>query len=203
MATIDWTPVEEAESENTISGYKIALLEAAKLFEQRMADEKIPGRTAADHLEAVKLHLTRPSDVTRAYSYVTRLRSGTTGALTKERAKAYIQAFRQAVADLNDLTQQRDSFAAQLKLALGTLKSKQFWLVRALIGLGVFFALVLFLADTAPGQALVAAVVGFVHLFFSWIVGLLIGIALLVVVVVGTALYLDRRGGTVRGEDEE
>lgn len=203
MATIDWTPVEEAEAENTVSGYKIALLEAAKLFEQRMADEKIPGRTPADRLEAVKLHLTRPADVTRAYSYVTRLRGGTTGALTKERAKAYIQSFRQAVADLNDLTQQRDSFVAQFKLALGTLKSKQFWLIRALIGLGVFFALVLFLADTAPGQALVAVTVGFVHLFFSWIVGLLIGIALLVVVVVGTALYLDRRGGTVRGEDEE
>jgi hypothetical protein len=203
MATIDWTPVEEAEAEHTVSGYKIALLEAAKLFEQRMADEKIPGRTAADHLEAVKLHLTRPADVTRAYSYVGRLRAGTTGALTKERAKAYIQAFRQAVADLNDLTQSRDSFAAQFKLALGTLKSKQFWLVRALIGLGVFFVLVLFLADTTPGQVLVAAMVGFVHLFFSWIIGLLVGIALLVFVVVGTALYLDRRGGTVRGEDEE
>lgn len=203
MATIDWTPVEEAEAEHTVSGYKIALLEAAKLFEQRMADEKIPGRTAADHLEAVKLHLTRPTDVTRAYSYVGRLRAGTTGALTKERAKAYIQAFRQAVADLNDLTQSRDSFAAQFKLALGTLKSKQFWLVRALIGLGVFFVLVLFLADTTPGQVLVAAMVGFVHLFFSWIIGLLVGIALLVFVVVGTALYLDRRGGTVRGEDEE
>lgn len=203
MATIDWTPVEEAEAENTVSGYKLALLEAAKLFEQRMADEKIPGKTPAEHLESVKLHLTRPADVTRAYSYVQRLRNGTTGALTKERAKSYIQSFRQAVADLNDLTQSRDSFAAQFKLTLGALRGKQAWLIRALVGLGVFFVLVLFLADTAPGQVLVTGVVGFVHLFFSWIIGLLVGIALLVFVVIGTALYLDRRGGKVRGEDEE
>lgn len=203
MATIDWTPVEEAESEGTVSGSKIALLEAAKLFEQRMEDERIPGRTPADHLEAVKLHLTRPADVTKAYSYVQRLRRGTTGALTTERAKSYIQSFRQAVADLNDLSQSRDSFGAQFKMALGVLRGKQGWLVRGLAGLGTFFILVLFLADTTPGQVLVTGMVGFVHLFFSWIIGVLVGIALLVFVVVGTALYLDRRGGRVRGEDDD
>ncbi len=203
MATIDWTPVEEAEAERTVSGYKVALLEAAKLFEQRMADEHIPGQTPADHLAAVRLHLTRPADVTRAYSYVQRLRSGSTGALTKDRAKSYVQAFRQAVADLNDLSQRRDSFMAQVKLYLGFLQGKQGWLIRALIGLGTFFLLVLFLADTTSGQVLVTAVVAFVNFFFTWIIGVLVGIALLVLVVVGTAVYLDRRGGKVRGEDEE
>lgn len=204
MATIDWTPVEEGEAEKTIAGYKVALLEAAKIFEQRMADERIPGKTAADRLASVQLHLTRPADVTKAYSYVTRLREGHTGALTKERAKAYIQSFRQAVADLNDLSQARDSFPAQVRLYLGLLRGKQKWLVRALLGLGGFILIVLFLADTTPGQVLVTGTVAFVHLFFSWIIALLIAIALIVLVVLGTAVYLDRKsGGKVTIEEDD
>lgn len=204
MATIDWTPVEEAEAEHTVSGYKIALLEAAKLFEQRMADERIPGKNPADHLAAVQLHLTRPGDVTKAYSYVTRLRDGHTGVLTKERAKSYIQSFRQAVADLNDLSQARDSFPAQVRLHLGLLRGKQVWLVRTLLGVGGFFLLIVFLADTAVGQVIVTGLVAFVHLFFSWIIALLIAIALVVLVVLGTAVYLDRKsGGKVRIEEDE
>lgn len=203
MATIDWTPVEEAEAEGSLPSYKLALLEAAKLFESRMADERIPGRTPAEQLASVRSHLTRPGDVTKAYSYVQRLRHGSTGALTKDRAKTYIQSFRQAMADLNDLTRSRDSFRAQLLLYLGLLKGRQQWLIRGGIGLGVFFVLVVFFADTTPGRVLVTGTVAFVHLFFSWILGLLLAIGLAIFIVIGTAVYLDRRGGRVRGEDEE
>jgi hypothetical protein len=203
MATIDWTSVEEAEKENTPSSYKLALLEAAKLFEGRMSDERIPGKTSAERLEAVKLHLTRPGDVTKAYAFVERLRFGSTGALTKARAKEYVQAFRQGVADLNDLTRRRDSFGAQAKLYWGLVRSRQRWLVRALIGLGGFFLLVLFLDGTGFGRAIVGGVVDVVHGFFSWIAVLLVALAAVLLAVIGTAVYLDRRGGTVRGEDDE
>lgn len=205
MATIDWTAVEEAERENTVSAYKLAVLEATKLFEGRMADEHIPGKTPAEKLEAVKLHLTRPGDVTKAYAFVERLRNGATGALTKSLAKDYLQAFRQAVADLNDLTQKRDSFGAQLKLYWGLVQTKQRWLIRGLFGLGSFFVLVLFLDGTGAGQALVRGTLDVVHGFFSLIAALLIVLAVAVFAVLGTAVYLDRRGGggRVRGEDEE
>ncbi|MDP4000002.1 MAG: hypothetical protein Q8Q11_01020 [bacterium] len=202
MATIDWTSVEEAEKENTASAHKLAVLEAAKLFEGRMSEEHIPGHTPAERLEAVKLHLTRPADVTKAYAFVERLRHGSTGALTKSRAKDYLQAFRQGVADLNDLTRQRDSFGAQVKLYWGLVRARQRWLVRALIGLGGFFLLVLFLDGTGFGRAIVGGVVSIVHGFFSWIAILLVSLAAVLLAVIGTAVYLDRRGGTVRGEDE-
>ena len=202
MATIDWTSVEEAERENTVSSYKLALLEAAKLFEGRMSDERIPGKTAAERLEAVKLHLTRPADMTKAYAFVERLRHGATGALTKARAKEYLQAYRQGVADLNDLTRQRDSFGAQVKLYWGLVRARQRWLIRALVGLGGFFLLVLFLDGTGIGQAIVGGTVDLVHGFFSWIAVLLAALAVVLLAVIGTAVYLDRQGGTVRGEDE-
>lgn len=202
MPTIDWTSVEEAEKEHTVSGYKLALLEAAKLFEERMSEERIPGRTPAERLEAVKLHLTRPADMTKAYAFVERLRHGSTGALTKSRAKDYLQAFRQGVADLNDLTRQRDSFGAQVKLYWGLVRARQRWLIRTLIGLGGFFLLVLFLDGTGLGRAIVGGIVDLVHGFFSWIAVLLVSLAAVLLAVIGTAVYLDRRGGTVRGEDE-
>ncbi len=203
MSTIDWTSVEEAEAEGTPAAQRLALLEAAKIFEQRMREEHIPGKTTEEKFAAVQFHLTRPVDAERAHKYIARLRFGATGALTKERASQYLQAFRQAVADLNDLGQSRDSFIGQMKVYFGLVKGKQAWLIRILIGLGAFFLLVLFLADTTPGQVLVTSLVGFVHIFFNWIIGLLIAIALLVFVVVGTALYLDRRGGKVTVEDDE
>lgn len=204
MAAIDWTPVEEAEKEKTLSGYKVALLESAKILEQRMQEERVPGRTDAERFAAAKPHFTRPKQIETAYDYSVALRSGQTGGLTAERAKDYLQYFRQAVADLNDLAQSRDSLKAQALLYLGLLKGRQRWVLNALIGLGGFFVLVLVLADTAPGQLLVLGVVGLVHGFFNLIIGLLVFLALLLMAVLGTAIYLDRRGrGTVRGEHDE
>lgn len=201
---IDWTPVEEAEKENTVSGYKLALLESAKILEERLGDERVPGRTFAERVGAAQLHFTRPADVTKAMAYVEGLRHGVTGGLTKERAKVYLQSLRQAVADLNDLAQSRDSFPAQVKLYLGLLKGKQRWLLRGLVGLGIFFFGVLILADTTPGQLLVTGIVALVHLFFGLIVAILIALGVMVAVILGTAVYLGRqRGGRVRGEDEE
>lgn len=203
MAAIDWTPVEEAEQERTLTGYKVALLEAAKILDERLQEERVPGKTYAERLESAKLHLTRPNDVTKASAYVEGLRGGVTGGLTKERAKTYLQTFRQAVADMNELSQVRDSFIGQAKLYIGLLRGKQRWLLRALIGLGAFFFGVLFLAHTTPGEILVTGVVGLVDLFFGVIVGILLALGVLLAVILGTAIYLSRQGGRVRGEDEE
>lgn len=204
MATIDWTPVEEAEAEKTLAGYKVALIEATKILEQRLREERVPGRTGSERLAAAHLHLTKPAAAEKAHSYVMNLRHGHTGGLTMERAKIYLQSLRQAVADLNDLSQARDSFIAQLKLYVGLLRGRQRWLVRLLFGLAGFLVLVLFLADTTPGQVLVTGIVTGVHLFFSAILLLLLVIALSVLAVLGTAIYLDRQGrGRIKEEDEE
>lgn len=204
MATIDWTPVEEAEAEGTLAGHKVALLEAAKLLAQRLRDERIPGHTLAERVAAARWHFTRPDDVAKGVAYVETLHEGQTGALTKTKAKEYLQAFRQGVADLSDLAQARDSFPAQVKVYLGLLRSKQRWLLRALLGFGLAFVLVLFFADTAPGQVLVTGTVSLVHLLFGWIIGLLVMLVVILVVVVGTAVFLDRRtgGGRIKEEDE-
>lgn len=204
MSTIDWTAVEEAESEKTITGYKLALLEAAKLLDERLQAEKVPGKTFAERVQAAHFHFTQPEKLNRAATYVEGLRSGVTGGLTADRAKTYLQDFRQGVADMNDLSQSRDSFGAQAKLYLGMLKGKQRWLLRGLIGLGGFLLVVLVLADTSAGQWLVDGIVGLVHGLFGLIIVILIGLGSVLAVILGTAVYLDRtRKGRVRGEDEE
>jgi hypothetical protein len=203
-SSIDWTAVEEAEAEKTVTGYKLALLEAAKLLDERLQAERVPGRSFAERVQAAHFHFTKPNQVNRAAAYVEGLRSGVTGGLTKDRAKTYLQDFRQGVADMNDLSQSRDSAAAQARLYLGLLKGRQRWLLRGLIGLGGFLVVVLILADTKVGQVLVDGVVGLVHGLFGLIVALLIALGAVLLVVLGTAVYLDRhRSGRVRGEDEE
>jgi uncharacterized membrane protein len=204
MSTIDWTAVEEAEAEKTLTGYKVALLEAAKLLDERLQAERVPGRTFAERVQAARFHFTKPDELNRAAVYVEGLRSGVTGGLAKDRAKTYLQSFRQGVADMNDLSQARDSVGAQVRLYLGLLKGRQRWLLRGLIGLGGFIVVVLILADTAPGQFLVNGIVDLVHGFFGLLVALLIALGAVLLVVLGTAVYLDRhRSGRVRGEDEE
>jgi hypothetical protein len=203
MATIDWTAVEEAEKENTISGYKVAVLEAAKLLENRLKEEHVPGANTKERLAAGKLHFTRPADLKKAYDYVENLRTGHTGALTIDRAKTYLQSFRQGVADLNDLSQSRSSKVAQLKLYYGLVLGKQRWLINTLIGIAAFLVAVLLLANTTLGNLLVVGVVTFVNTFFKWLIILVIGLALVAVAVVSTAIYLDRRGGRVTTEDDE
>ena len=205
-APIDWTPVEDAEKQGGVPSLQIALVEAAKILEHRLAEEKVPGATAAERVEAAGLHLTRPNDVKAAHQYVEALRHGQTPGLTEERAKRHLQSFRQAVADVNELTRSRDSIAAQAKLYLGLLKGKQRWVLRAGMGLGVFLLSVVFLADTGWGNLLVLGVVDIVHFFFGWLVGLLIFFAVLIAVILGTAIYLDRqgsRGGRIKDESDE
>lgn len=203
MATIDWTAVEEAEKENSLSGYKVALLEAAKLLESRLQEEHVPGADTAERLAAGKLHFTRPADLNKAYGYIEGLRTGNTGGLTIDRAKTYLQSFRQGVADLNDLSQSRSSKVAQLKLYYGLIRGKQRWLINTLIGIAVFLVVVLLLANTTLGQLLVVGVVAFVNAFFKWVIVLIVGLGLVALAVVGTAIYLDRRGGRVTTEDDE
>lgn len=204
MSTIDWTAVEDAEQEKSVSGYKVALLEAAKLLDERLRAERVPGRTFAERTQAAHYHFTQPEKLNRAATYVEGLRSGVTGGLTADRAKTYLQSFRQGVADMNDLSQSRDSFAAQARLYLGLLKGRQRWLVRGLVGLGGFLILVLLLADTGIGRGLVSGIVDLVHGFFGLLVALLVAIGAVLIVVLGSAVYLDKhRRGRVRGEDEE
>lgn len=200
--TIDWTPVEEAEAEKTLSGLKIALLEVVKILDRRLTEERLPGRSTEERFDAARYHFTKPEQVKKAVDYVTELRDGNTGGLTRQGGERHLQSLRQAVADLNDLSQKRSSLVAQAKMYLGLLKGKQRWLVNSLAGLAGFFLAVLFLADTGAGQLLVAGVVAVVHTFFSWIVTLLITLAVLVLVILGTAVYLDRRP-TGRIKDEE
>lgn len=204
MATIDWTPVEEAEAEKTLTGYKVALVEAAKVLDQRLREERVPGANLLERIQSARWHFTRPDDVERSAAFVESFQSGATGGLTKAKAKDYLQTFRQAVADINDLSQSRDSFRAQTKLYLGLLKGKQGLFLKALLVLGLAFLLILFLADTGPGQVFVTGIVGLVHLFFGLILTLLLIVGLIVVIVIGTAIYLDRRagGGRIKEEDE-
>ena len=127
-----------------------------------------------------------------------------TGGLAPERAKKYLQSFRQAVADMNDLSQSRDSFGAQARLYLGMLKGKQRWLVRGLVGLGGFLVIILVLADTGPGQGLVEGVVSLVHELLGLFIALLIAIGAILVAVLGSAVYLDKhRGGRIKTEEED
>lgn len=200
--TIDWTPVEEAAQEKTVAGLKIALLEAVKILDQRLTDERLPGRTTEERFDAARFHFTKPDQVKKAVDFVTELRSGDTGGLTKQGGERHLQSLRQAVADLNDLSQKRDNILDRAKMYLGLLKGKQRWLLNTLFGVAGFFIAVLFLADTAPGQLLVEGILLIVHTFFSWFVTLLISLAVLVLVILGTAVYLDRRpGGRIKDEE--
>lgn len=204
MSTIDWTAVEEAEAEQTPSGYKLALLEAAKLLDERLRAERVPGKTFAERTQAAHFHFTKPDQLNRAAVYVEGLRNGVTGGLAPERAKTYLQSFRQAVADMNDLSQARDSLGAQLRLYLGMLKGKQRWLVRGLAGLGGFLLIVLLLADTGVGRGVVEGIVSLVHELLGLFIGLLIAIGAILAAVLGSAVYLDHhRGGRIRDEDED
>lgn len=201
--TIDWSPVDEALAEKSSSGVKLAMLEAGKILDERLDDVKIPGRTLREKVGSATLHLTNVKDVAKAADYLSGLRSGTTGALNRPQAERHIQSIRQAVTDLNELSAERQSPLAQAKLYAGALKGKQRWLKQALAGVGVVFLIILFLADTGWGRSLVGGVVGGVNTFFSWIITVLILIGLLILVVLGTAIYLDRRsGGRVSSDDE-
>lgn len=202
-ATIDWTPVDEAMGENTAAGYQLAVLEAGKILEQRLAAERVPGATLTERLENARFHLTDAEAVLSAAAYVEKVRFGDSPALKKPGTEKLIHIVRQAVTDIGEYGQEHDKPLVRAKTYVGILKGKQSWLVNGLLGVAGFFVLVLFLANSSPGQALTSGIVSIVNGFFSWIVTLLIIIAVIILVVLGTAIFLDRKSrGSVTVEDD-
>ncbi len=205
MTTIDWTPVEEASAEKTASGYQVAVLESAKILEQRLRQEHLGGPSLLEQVTAARLFFTRPDDVTEAAQYVEDLRFGSSRPLTAARSAKLQQTIRQAVADINELSRQRDSWQAKAKLYLGQIRARRSWFGSALaVAAGVLLVIWL-LANTTPGSVLVTVVVTVVNTVFAWVFGLLIVAAIILGAVLGTAVYLDRSrgGGRIKTEADE
>ncbi len=191
--TVDWTPVDEALAEGTASGAKLAVLEAGKILESSLANAKLPGDTPAAKLGKARGMLARPAEVTQLQQALEKLHRGDSPALSPEQAKHHVQTVRQTLADLSSIPSADRSPATRIKLLAGMFRGRRQLGLQVLGAATVAFVLILFLADTPPGQAIVTGVVGIVHFFFRWLLGLVILLAVLAAAVAATALYLDRR----------
>lgn len=190
---IDWTPVDEALAEGTGSGAKLAVLEAGKILTQALAQANLPGVTPATRLKAAGSVLTNPKDVAELQTVLERLNRGSSPQLNAEQAKRHVQTVRQTMADLSNLEPADRSRVTRLRLLLGAARGQRQLVLQVLGGVVAAFILILFLADTEFGQAIVAGIVGLVHFFFRWLIGLVILLVVLAAAVAATALYLDRR----------
>lgn len=204
MSTIDWTAVEEAEAKGTEESFKVALLEADKLFRGRLNEERIPGHAPAEQIAAAELHFTRPKDIKVAAEYVAQLREGDTPSLGSDRAKHYLQAYRQAMADITEYGHSRSELQTRFKTAIGMLKGRQATVLRVVAGIGIFCLVVVFLADTDLGQKLTQGLVDAVHAVLRLVL-IALGIVLVITgAVVVSAVILGRgpKGRIVEEHDE-
>lgn len=203
MSTIDWTPVEQAMETDSIDSLKLAILESYKIVANRLRQERVPGQTTQQQLQTLELSLTRPKDALSAATYAEALLQGDTPALTKDRAKHHIQALRQVVADIADFAHDRNLLKSRFRLAVGRVKTSQRRAFKVALILGAFCLLVVFLADTTPGQSIVSAVVDAVHAIFRLVLLLAVIVLIGAAAVIGTAVLFGRsRGGKIVDEEQ-
>lgn len=190
---LDWSGVEQALAEGTISSYKIAVLETEKLLEQILNRKKFPGKNIEKKLSLARKFLADSGKLDLARRMREKIIIEPNFDLSLEDTKQIIASYYQALTDLDNFQKSYLSFwqnllfsiNQRLRLMSKPLKKASLYIVSALF-------LTLILADTQTGQAITKLFIDLTHFLiykvFVWL--LLITIAGLA----GFGVYHWRKG---------
>ncbi len=200
---INWGIVQEALDEGTISGYKMAVIEAGKILEDLLKQKGYPGRTIKDRVLNARDYFHNLEGLLKANEIRQKLVDKVEYQLTSIQVEDAITAYRQAVVDLTSDEKASLSLFKKTRLSLKYyIPSRKKALTLILGGFFLFLLLVLILADTSFGRDFIQGVVGMTHFIFSWIMIIVLMVVGMGVIVIGSLFYFERRN-TTRIVDED
>lgn len=187
-----WAVVELALKENTTSGYKMACVEAEKVFRSILKDKGYPSKNINQTLlffgwlvldrEGLKRALAKTAQIKETFDYQ----------LSSFETEDIINAFRQSSLDFSE----KKSLSRRRKIFLfyqDYLSARVSFLKKLIVTVLLFFLTVKFLARTDLGHKMVSWVVGISDFFFSWFIITLIVLGVIAFLVVIIFAFLERK----------
>lgn len=189
-----WGDVEEAAAEGTISGYKMALVEAEKVLVRALDDAGYTGLNTDDKLGQASGVLSEMHGLQRARQHFRDIVHSKSYSLTSMQVDEALHYYRLGVQDVERGKKLPGWLGRWGRHLSFYLVPKVAWSLRRVIVALVFVSLlILLLADTSFGRALVGAVVGSVEFFYRWILFLILVVGGAALVIGFGVLYWTRR----------
>lgn len=196
---LSWREVDKAMSSETNFGYKVACIEARKIFIETLKINHLPHDNLLNFLKYFGWKFTQKEELKKAIMVCEKIISTIDYNLSTFESEDAVQAFRQAVVELNS-KDSKLNFSKKLMISLAKtetgskIKIKKIFLCAFLLIL-----LIKFLTSTKLGTNLS----NFSNTLFSYLVMILfIGIVAFIFVMV-IFLFLDSKNGTIIKEIKE
>lgn len=191
---LSWTNVEKYLSEKTRGGSAMALIETEKILEAVLKKLQYPGKNNDSRLIPAKEIIANYEDLAGAREVTGQLKEKLNSEISPEEARETLKAYFEAIRFLSQAPKEKiglfekinrrvKRFYPNFKKILGT----------SIFGFFVFFLLIYLLDATKLGQSLVDLLTGISHFIFSWILFTFLLVIGILVIVVSTIFYFERR----------
>lgn len=197
-----WDEVERSLSEHSSAGYKIACIEAYKVFKYVLKSKGFPVSDISQIITLFGWRLTDKEGLKKAIAKTEQIKETFDYNLTSFEAEDTVESFRQAIKDFSDKKalswQRRFALLWQNYLSLKTSFAK-----KSLIGFLGFFLGIKILAKTEIGNKIVDYFIGFADVIYSWVAFLAILALLFFILVVIIVAFLEKKKTRIKSIDEK
>jgi len=192
-----WGEVERALKEHTASGYKMACIEAQKVFYYLLKSKGYPTKNMKQVLTVFGWKLSDKKALQDALEKTELIKNSFEYTLSSFETEDIVASYAKAVKDFSHAK----SLTWQRKVGLiwdNYLSFKSSFAKKALVGIFLFFVLVKLLASTKFGLSVVGATVAVSNFFFSWFLVVIVGAGILVFVIFGIMTLLEKNKSKIR-----
>lgn len=197
-----WDEVERSLGEHTPSGYKMACVEAEKVFKHVLKSKGYPIQDISQIITLFGWRLTNKEGLKKSLRKTEQIKETFDYQMTSFEAEDIVEAFEQAIQDFSDKKalswQRRFALLWQNYLSLKTSFAK-----KTIFGFFGFFLAIELLAKTNFGHSVVTLFVDIADVIFSWFIflGALALIAVVFIVIIFA--YLERKKTRIKSIDEK
>jgi hypothetical protein len=186
-----WGEVEKALKEHTTSGYKMACIEAQKVFFYLLRSKGYSTKNMKQTLTLFGWRLSDKDALKKALEKTELIKNSFDYTLSSFETEDIIATYAKAIEDFSHAK----TLSWQRKLGLfwdNYISIKSSFAKKALIGIILFFVLVKLLASTNIGLGIVHDIVVLSNFFFSWFLVVVVGAGILVFVIFGLMTLFEK-----------
>lgn len=192
-----WGAVEGALKEHTASGYKMACIEAQKVFYYMLKQKGYPTKNMKQVLAIFGWKLTDKKALQSALEKTELIKNSFEYTLSSFETEDIVASYARAIKDFSGAK----SLSWQRKVGLfwdNYLSFRSSFAKKLFVGIILFFILVKLLSSTAFGQKIVSVVVVISDCFFSWFLVVVVGAGLVVLVIFGLMTLFEKNKSKIR-----
>jgi hypothetical protein len=197
-----WDEVERSLEEHSSSGYKMACVEAEKVFRHVLKSKGYPVSDINQVITLFGWRLTDKEGLRKALKKTEQIKETFDYQMTSFEAEDIVESFKQAIQDFSDKKalswQRRFALLWQNYISLKTSFAK-----KTIFGFFGFFLLIKILARTGIGHNITNIFVKIADIIFSWVVflGTIALVAVIFIIVIFA--YLERKKTRIKSIDEK